>query len=157
MLAIPVGVALLFYQESTILLDVSKRYVEQDLASSGAVVRLLMNVVPALIFLFFAKNFRENESFNRTWRATSILALLMFVVLVFGAPSTLIDRFSLYLIPLQLMVFGRLVDVFGRRIGKTLLKASIVIYCFAVQFVWFFIGEFSYAWVPYNSYLLLNM
>jgi len=66
--------------------------------------------------------------------------------------STAVDRVALYMLPMQMVVFGYLPDVIGR--GK-LTRGPILlvlVYYGLVEFVWLMFATFSYAWVPYRFY-----
>ena len=89
-------------------------YVEAQYQSEGAIVRLAMNALPALIFLAFGRRFVLNEAERRLWNWFAILSLLLLVVLMTTSASTAIDRVALYVLPLQLVVFSRIPDAMGR-------------------------------------------
>ena len=62
--------------------------------------------------------------------------------------TTVVDRLSLYLIPLQLAVLPRLAYLFGRRsFGRFL----VMLYAALVLFVWLNFATHSEYWVPYRT------
>ncbi|MBF9060256.1 hypothetical protein HKCCSP123_13805, partial [Rhodobacterales bacterium HKCCSP123] len=127
-------------------------YIEQELAESqGAFIRLAMNAVPAVLFLWYRRRFVMAPKEVRLWRVMSWLALIMFAVLLTTGFTTALDRLALYIIPLQLAVFANLPDALGRPNGK---NSSIVIcilaYYALVQFVWLNFAGHSNEWVPYT-------
>lgn len=129
-------------------------YIEQEYSSSGAAVRVAMNVVPALILLGFRNRFGLTELNRRIWLVFSFAALLALVLLFLSPSSTAVDRAALFLIPLQLFVLSRVPSAFaagGRQ--NMLLVAGVVAYSLAVELVWLNLGAFSQCWVPYRSYL----
>jgi hypothetical protein len=81
----------------------------------------------------------------------SIVTLGLFAI---SPSSTAIDRISLYLIPIQMLVFSRLPTAFpGHREGtKNQLMLVLIAYCAIVQFVWLNYATHSYLWVPYQLY-----
>lgn len=128
-------------------------YLEAEYQSSGAAIRIAMNALPALLFLFFRRRFalpREQQSFW-TWVALTALVL---VVLLYLSPSTAaVDRVALYWIPLQLFVWSRLPIALGSRRGNTKIWISLVVaYSAAVLFVWLGFGARAVAWLPYQFY-----
>jgi hypothetical protein len=77
--------------------------------------------------------------------------LFALVMLLFTNSSTAVDRLALYLIPLQMFVWGRLPSAFPDR-GRLNIQISIVIiaYSAAIQFVWLNYAANSFAWLPYK-------
>ena len=128
-------------------------YIDAGYQSSGASIRITMNVVPAVIFLLFRKRFdlsRESHSF---WTWMSWGALLFVGLLLVSPSSTAVDRVALYWIPLQVFVFSRVPSALGVREGKNaLLVYAVVVYCAAVHFVWLTYAETAFAWLPYQFY-----
>ena len=88
-------------------------YLEAGYASDGSFVRLLMTLVPALIFLILFRSFNFSTVQKKIWFWMSIFAILLFAILFFSPSSTAVDRIALYLLPLQLVVFASLPDIFG--------------------------------------------
>ena len=128
-------------------------YIGDEYESSGAGIRLVMNAVPAVLFLIFRKRFQLTPQQNSFWTWMALSALLLVVALKFSPSSTAVDRIALYWIPLQLFVLSRLPNILGRRDGKNALWVSaIVAYSSAVLFVWLFFGVHSVYWLPYQFY-----
>lgn len=126
-------------------------YVESEYSSQGAAIRVAMNFVPAVLFLFLQKRFEITDSQRRMWRYFAFAALATVPMLVLFNASTAVDRIALYLIPLQLFVFARLPEVFSRtgqpnaRIGL-----MVVFYSALIQFVWLNFANHAEYWVPYE-------
>lgn len=125
-------------------------YISSEMSSSGAGIRIAMNVVPAVIFLFNARRFVLDEQEFTLWRNFSILVFLTVIGLAV-LPSTAVDRLALYLIPLQLFVLGRLPYAFpnGDRRNEQVMLA-VLGYCVAVQVVWLVFAAHAQYWVPYR-------
>jgi hypothetical protein len=151
-----VGVtSLLFYvlllQDSVAALSVN--YIDAEYGSSGAGIRVAMNVVPAALFLLFRKRFVMPTADRSFWIWMS-LGALVFVGLLWASPSsTAVDRLALYWIPLQLFVLARLPNAVGMPEGRNDLWVCLVVaYSAAVLFVWLFFAKTAFAWVPYQFY-----
>lgn len=147
--------SVLFYvlllQESVDALTVS--YIEAQYESSGAAIRVVMNAVPAALFLWFRRRFVMAPADRTFWTWMSFGALAFVGLLVISPSSTAVDRVALYWIPLQLFVLSRLPDVLGRRNSQnTVWVRAVVVYCAAVLFVWLFFAAHAYAWLPYQFY-----
>ncbi|MGZ8312017.1 MAG: EpsG family protein [Allosphingosinicella sp.] len=149
-----VVVVLFNFLLSEFLTRLNENYVESGMSSEGAGVRVAMNVLPAVIFLWFSRRFSRNDQERLLWRNFSWAAIAALVGLAALSSSTVVDRLALYLIPLQLIVFGRLPYVFAKN-GKanSQLIVGVILYCGLIQFVWFNFALHSENWLPYQSVL----
>jgi hypothetical protein len=129
-------------------------YVESDyrFASEGAGIRVAMDVVPAVLFLLFRRRLTKDEGERKLWTWLSLIALLCVPLLSMSA--TAVDRMALYLIPIQLFVFGRLGTLATTVAGRTRIVLGILAYYVAVQFVWLNFAQTAFAWLPYRLYPL---
>lgn len=131
-----------------------EQYIENEMQSEGAFIRLLMNVVPAILLVLFRKRLSVAQTERKIYMVMSLLAIVSFGALVTGAlPSTALDRISLYLIPLQVFVFSHLPDAFGRYDGQkqTIVFMTLLFYAL-VLFVWLNFANFSHWWQPYRMF-----
>jgi hypothetical protein len=128
-------------------------YIGAEYDSQGAAIRVTMNAVPAIIYLFIYKRFQLPKDEQKFWALVSIGALAFIVLLLISPSSTAVDRVALYWIPLQIYVFSRLPDALGRpgslNMGWTL---TIVLYYTLVLFVWLVFAVHSTGWLPYRFY-----
>jgi hypothetical protein len=130
-------------------------YIDQVYESQGAGIRLAMNLAPAFIFLTFSKRFGLSETERTIWRNMAIAALLAFAAYYAVASSVVVDRLALYLIPLQLLAFSRLPNVFGVRGASSIpVVMLVVLYSGAVQFTWLVYANHARYWLPYKVYPL---
>ena len=90
-------------------------YVDADRESQGAMIRLLMNAVPAAILLLWQRRFEFIKAEAVLWRWFAIISLALLGLFLVSSSSTAVDRVALYMLPLQLVVFAHLPDVFGIR------------------------------------------
>lgn len=127
-------------------------YVEAAYQSEGALVRLLMSVVPAVILLLVRKRLRLAAPEMTIWRWLSLIAIGLFAALYISPSSTAVDRVALYLLPLQLFVFSYLPSVMAPR-SKLPVVAAVLAYYAMVQFVWLNYAYHAIAWLPYRIYL----
>jgi hypothetical protein len=68
--------------------------------------------------------------------------------------STLADRLSIYLIPIQIVLFSRMPMLFEDQILRRGTILLIGIGYGAVQWVWLTYANHAYEWVPYQNFLL---
>jgi len=130
-------------------------YIEAEYESEGALIRVAMNVVPAILLLVLRGRFTWSDEERRLWTITSLLALASLGWLAVSPSSTAVDRVALYLIPLQIYVFPRLPDLLAREpASKRLLVGLVLAYYGLVQFVWLVYSNNAEAWLPYRFYPL---
>ncbi len=126
-------------------------YIEREYSSQGAAIRIAMEVLAGGIFLLRRREFGFPPHEDRIWYYFSLASFVALVALILTPSSTAIDRLSLYLMPLQVVVLSRVPFVYAsRRLGMALVAA----YCFAVQFVWLNYAAHAKYWVPYQFYPL---
>lgn len=126
-------------------------YVEAAYASEGTMIRLLMNAVPAAILLLLQRRFPFARAEALLWRWFAIISLAVLGLFLVSPSSTAVDRVALYMLPLQLVVFAYLPDVFGKGLWpKKLLVAAVLFYYAAVQFVWLNFASHASYWLPYR-------
>jgi hypothetical protein len=128
-------------------------YITDQYASSGATIRIAMNAVPAAVFLAFRKRFDLTDAQRIFWTWMSLGGLAFIGLLAVSPSSTAVDRLALYWIPLQLYVWSRWPAAMARNHNAQLpWVAGVLAYSLAVQFVWLFYADHSWAWVPYQFY-----
>ena len=126
-------------------------YVEAEYDSSGALIRLVMNGVPAALFLFYRKKFAGTDNERLLWTMLAAVAVAMLPMLWLIPSSTVLDRFGLYFIPIQVYVFAQLPQAIGgNERGARIIRLGVIAYYAAVLYVWLTYADFSYMWVPYR-------
>jgi hypothetical protein len=132
------------------------RYIETQYASQGAMIRLLMNALPAAILLLWRRDFEFAEVEALLWRWFAIISLAMLGLFIVSPSSTAVDRIALYMLPLQLVVFAHLPDVLGKRanLSPSVVMTMVLFYYTAVLFVWLNYAVNALDWLPYKFYLL---
>lgn len=132
-----------------------QNYVEGEIQSSGALIRLLMNVLPAMILLVRRNKFSFVGTERKLWLCFAYISLALFGILMVSPSSTAVDRVALYMLPLQLVVFSHFPDVFGNpRKSNDVLVAAVLLYYAAVEFVWLNYADNAGSWIPYRFYPL---
>ncbi|MBE0623734.1 MAG: EpsG family protein [Burkholderiales bacterium] len=130
-----------------------QNYILAEYESEGATVRVSMNAVPGVFYLFFRHHLTENSFECRLWTWIALLAVAFVPLLLFSPSSTAVDRVALYLIPIQLYVLSRLPDLFPRE-SRGLPIFGVVALCGLVQFVWLNFAANARSWIPYRFYPL---
>jgi hypothetical protein len=132
----------------------TQSYLEAEYQSQGALIRVVLSLLPALIFLPFRRRFRLPRTPRRIWALISLLAVLATIGLFTVASSTAVDRLALYLIPLQLFVGSRLPDTRLFGIPPNIWTQLLVAFSLAVLLVWLLFAGHSRLWLPYRNLLL---
>lgn len=123
-------------------------YVEAHYQSQGGLIRALMNVVPATLFLLYRKRLSPDPAERKLWVLMSCMALACLPLVQIS--STAVDRLALYLIPLQLFVFPRIPRLAPSVLKRTPLVLAVIVYYGCVEYVWLNFGQNTYYWVPYK-------
>lgn len=159
LIVIPAVIAVTVIAYSVLLSDsvdaLYAGYIEQEYQSEGAFVRLVMNAIPAAILLIWRKRFYFRPEDAPLWRWCAWLSLILLALLFVTSATTAIDRFALYLLPIQLVVFSQLPSVLGspRRQNRGWILA-VVVYYGLVQFVWLNFAVHANGWLPYQFFPL---
>lgn len=128
-------------------------YFESEMSSDGTAIRVAMNVLPALVFLFFSRRFCHSDQQLKLWRNFSLASLAAIPALAILPSSTAVDRLALYMIPLQLFVLGRLPYAFpNKNRPDAVLMILVLLYSATIQFTWLNYAEHSVSWVPYRLF-----
>lgn len=130
-------------------------YVEAQMQSEGAKIRTFMNFIPAFLLILFRKRWNEVFDDFKFWFVIAILSILSFIFV--GMASTAIDRMALYLIPIQFVVFSRLTILMNNIVDGKFINLAIALYYGLVLFVWLNFAGYSYAWIPYQNILFLDL
>lgn len=130
-----------------------RSYVDAQMLSQGAQIRVLMNLVPSLILLAFWKTWRA--AFPNYWFWFFIAAGSVIAVALVGFASTAVDRIALYFIPIQVVVFARLPLLLRHRIRPGTVAIGIVLGYAAVLYVWLNYATHARYWLPYQNILFL--
>jgi len=153
-LAIPIGIlsvavfsVLLEHRISTFF----SIYIDAEYSSSGAAIRLVMNAIPAVIYLLLRNRFGFDDRSKFLWTEFSLVTILLLAVLPVFPSSTVLDRLSLYFIPLQMLSFGRLPLAFGAGLaGQRIISYLTILYYGAAMFVWLHFASNAHNWIPYR-------
>ena len=121
--------------------------IAQSYHSEGALVRVLMNGVPAIILFLLNKQFKQFEDY-RLWQLVSLASLLSIPAAMIL--STFIDRFALYLAPLQMVVYCRLATIMRDNLCRSFVIFITIITYTIVLFVWLNYASHAEYWIPYS-------
>ena len=126
-------------------------YIQKNIQSSGAFFHMMLNFVPAFIYILMYNKFRaigESDGMTFTIAVSSILLTPALLISSTGA-----DRLSLFLSAIQLKVYSALPYIQKKPSGRMLIQLCILIYAFGVMYVWLEYSNSAFAWIPYNTIL----
>lgn len=128
-------------------------YLNEPMASSGAIVRLAMTAAPALLLIAWRDRFGLSADERRVWLLLAWAAIALFAAALVFPASTAIDRLGLYLLPLQFFVFARAPGVLAgdARTERVLGMAVLALYA-AAFFVWLNFAVNVGFWLPYRFF-----
>ena len=129
-----------------------KNYVEAEMESAGAKIRVAMNLFPSLLFFMYRKEWKRSYDDYTFWFWIALGSVVS--VFLVGAASTAVDRVALYFIPIQLVVFARLPYLARKQIAPSVTKVLIVLMYALVLFVWLNYATHAQYWLPYQNLLL---
>jgi hypothetical protein len=108
-LLLGIATAILMYDLflANLMSDYIGNYIKARYDSQGADIRVIMNLVPATLFLAAQHRFRFLPRDHKLWRNFSLAAWAFLLLLLALPSSTTVDRSALYVIPLQIAVLSR--------------------------------------------------
>lgn len=124
-------------------------YIEGHRVSQGGVIRGLMTVLPSLALFLLPKLWADVDL--TIWRPIGMLGILLLPAVFFA--STPVDRLGLYLLPLQVFVWGTLPSLNLAKVTQRVAPLAIFTYSGLVLWTWFSFGLNARCWIPYNSVL----
>ena len=128
-----------------------KNYVEARYSSQGAWIRVILDLVPAILLLTKRGRFGLTDQEERVWRFIAIAACTLPFILIATPSSTAVDRMALYLMPLQIVILSRAYMLFPKPRNGVV---AVIGYALLIQFVWLNFAQFASKWIPYRSNLL---
>ena len=124
-------------------------YIDTEYSSQGALTRCTMNFVAAILLWIFRHRLGFDQHEFKIWRNFALASLLFMILLGVLSSTTVVDRLSLYLMPLQIVILSRVALLGGSRIAGT---AAILAYSFLIEFVWLNFADHARYWVPYQLF-----
>jgi len=132
-----------------------KNYVEAQMQSEGAKIRVAMNLIPSLLLLIYRKEWKKSFDDYQFWFWIALGSIISIALV--GFASTAVDRVALYFIPIQLVVFARLPYLARKNISPSVTKILVVIMYSLVFFVWLNYATHAKYWLPYQNFLFQGL
>jgi hypothetical protein len=148
-----VGIWLSFVEESSSTLW--KNYVEEEMKSQGALIRVFLNFIPALLLLVFRKKWQKYFNDYALWMMVALASVASVIAVNFA--STAVDRMALYFIPIQIVVYARLPFLAKELLSPKVTTALIVLFYLMILFVWLNYAANARYWIPYQNMLFMDL
>ncbi len=130
-------------------------YAQSSYDSQGAGVRLAMNAVAGGVLLVLRQRLGFEPYQKSFWTFNASLSFVAVLALFLLSASSGVDRISLFLIPLQMVVLSRLpLALSGSHKPVLSVTLGVFAYCFAIQFVWLNFADNANSWLPYSTVLV---
>ncbi len=145
----------IYLLQNSILSRVSMYGTDQTVNSEGGIFRIIINCLPALIFIcnynFFKKYLNEKIIIFNTLLILSIGTFILFFLSFFA--STLSDRIALYFMPLQMMVYPIILHKLSNNF-KLAIQILILLSYQLIFLIWITSSIWAKeAWLPYQNFL----
>jgi hypothetical protein len=126
-------------------------YLNQQMASAGALIRIILCFIPSVIFIFNVNKFKISNITKKIFLVISWMSVFSIIALPLVPSSTIVDRVALNFLPIQLFVASHLPDSGIFKLNKFASKVLIVFFVFFVLSTWFLFAKHSYCWIPYRN------
>lgn len=134
--------------------ELDSGYLESEYTSGGALVRLMMGLVPSVLLLIRWRSFEAPPQVRSIWFGFAVANIIGLVILLLTPSSTAVDRLMLYFSAIQVVVFGELARLLGFTERSGLIVRFLgIAYAVTVQAVWLLYATHASSWVPYKSVL----
>jgi len=135
--------------------DLWTNYVEAEMQSSGAMLRAILNFIPAMFLVIYRREWQEEFDDYTLWLMIALASVMAMILVPYA--STAVDRMSLYFIPIQIVVWSRLPYLARYRMAPSMSTLFILSLYFMVLFMWLNFGVFSNWWIPYRNILWMSI
>ena len=132
-----------------------KNYVEAQMQSQGAVIRVILNFIPAILLFVYRKRWKQYFNDYTLWAMVAWASIASLVAVNFA--STAVDRMALYFIPIQMVVYARLPFLAKNMLPPKITTILIVIFYGAILLVWLNFAVNARYWVPYHHMFFLDL
>lgn len=129
----------------------SQHYITESMSSAGALPRLLITAFAGFFFFLYKDKWKLVFNDYELWRLYAILSFLPLPLLSI-IPSTTVDRFAFYLLPLQLAVWPRIIYLSSQTERKLLTLGILGGYSITL-YVWLNYAHNVEMWVPFEHLL----
>lgn len=129
-------------------------YLNGEVSSKGGVQRMIVHLVPVVIYLRWHKYFKKVLGKNNRILDLFVFFILLFFLLSFSF-STIADRFGLYFIIFDAIVFIKFIDILNTK-NKNVFLSILVLQYSVLFYIWTFYSEATKLRYYYYDNLLFH-
>lgn len=133
-----------------------KNYIEYQMQSSGAIIRILVNIIPLVLLVVFSKRYKSIYNDYRLWILFGYITLSMLFLGIFFKITTVADRLCLYFYPLQIVIFPRVLQLIKNREVKYMYFFALICLYSSILLIWLLFAAHRGSWIPYRNFLFLE-
>ena len=124
--------------------------------SRGLTYRLIICIIPLIIFLSFKKHFHKSSYFHiLNWY--SIVIFVFIILYMFKINQTIIDRSIVYTLPFQIIVYSCAIKIFDYKKIKDFYLFFVTSLYLIFSFGWLYLSEDNFrVYIPYKSVIWEN-
>ena len=126
-------------------------YLDQQSIGSG--LRICLTAFTATIFLLVWRKNKEMFDNPGVWVAISCFSIVCLILPFFGLTATVVDRFTLYLSPLQFYFWSHFPLCFSNNVERKLAIGLVIITYSSIMMIWFNFANHAHCWMPYQNIL----
>ena len=124
--------------------------------TKGLIFRIILNLIPFGIFVSFKDKF-SNSKFLEVLNWYSFFIILLVFLYLIKINPTIIDRFVVFLLPYQILVYTHFVEKLNLKEIKNFFILSISFFYLLFSINWLFMSENNFrVYIPYKSVIWEN-
>jgi len=124
--------------------------------SSGTIARVTLASLASVVLLLTIIKSGNRHIVNPVWSWMAGISVLLIPLAATGLMTTIVDRLSLYLGPLQPYAWALASKSNIPMLSSGIITAAVVSIYMAIFLVWFEFSAHSFCWIPYNNVLFLR-
>ncbi len=134
-------------------LDVyASRYLETEAGSRGALLRLLLNAIPAAGFLLIRDRIDISPKLRKILTITAYAAIACPFLVAVSPSTVVVDRIGKYFLPVQIFFFPAFIGMITGKATRLLVAVFVVIFLVSHQFYWLTQSDLAQDyWIPYKA------
>ena len=119
--------------------------------SKGLIFRLILNLFPFVIFIYFNKLF-TNSKYYTILNWYSFIYIILAILFIAEVNLTIVDRFVVFLVPYQILIYMHFIKFFNFEKTKNYFILCISSFYLLFAASWMFLSEDNFrVYVPYKS------
>lgn len=127
-------------------------YVESQKESGGALFRISLNLLLIMLCLLFFYRLSLSALEYKLIIISGVISIG--ALLMVSSFSTLVDRIYLYVIPIQMLIIGKLSELFLYGMPRVIYNTLVYLFFLVLLILWLILSSHGNAWMPYEGFRL---